>query len=94
MCAILYISFGTKFVLAGNCIWPGGLSCVGELLMIDRNYLARHAAMLLKLAGSTKDRDIAAKLVDKAADLKARIDESNYPDVTPRAPDVEPPRAN
>lgn len=71
-----------------------GLYCVGELLMIDRNYLARHAAMLLKLAGSTKDRDIAANLVDKAADLKARIDDANYPDVTPLAPDVEPPRAN
>ncbi|HEV7611263.1 MAG TPA: hypothetical protein VGO37_05260, partial [Steroidobacteraceae bacterium] len=71
-----------------------GLSCVGELLMIDRNYLARHATMLLRLARLTADRDVAANLVDKAADLKARIDESNYPDVTPLAPDVEPPRAN
>jgi hypothetical protein len=80
-------------VLAGNAYGLGPYR-VGELLMIDRNYLARHAAMLLKLAGSTKDRDVAANLVDKAADLKARIDESNYPDVTPVAPDVEPPRAN
>jgi hypothetical protein len=61
--------------------------------MIDRNYLARHAAMLLELARSTADRARAATLIDKAADLKARIDESDFPDVTPRAPDVEPPRA-
>ena len=60
--------------------------------MIDRNYLARHAATLLKLARSTADPDVAAALVDKATELKARIDEANCPDVTPRAPDVEPPR--
>jgi hypothetical protein len=28
-------------------------------------------------------------LVHKAADLKARIDETDYPDVTPLAPDIE-----
>jgi hypothetical protein len=57
--------------------------------MVDRNYLARHAAALLKLAKSTADRALATALVTKAADLKARMDESDYPDVTPRAPDVE-----
>jgi hypothetical protein len=67
--------------------------CAGEPLMIDRNYLARHAAMLLKIARTTADRAFAANLIDKASDLKTRIDESNFPDVTPLAPDVEPPRA-
>jgi hypothetical protein len=62
--------------------------------MIDRNYLARHAAMLLKLARSTKDRAIAAALIDKATDLKSRIDEFPLHDVTPLAPDIDPPRAN
>jgi hypothetical protein len=62
--------------------------------MIDRNYLARHATALLKIARSTADPDVAAALVAKAADLKARIDEITYPDVTPRAPDIEPPHAS
>lgn len=62
--------------------------------MIDRNYLARHAATLLRIARSTADRTVAAALVDKACQLKARIDENEYPDVTPLAPDVEPPHAS
>jgi hypothetical protein len=61
--------------------------------MIDRNYLARHAAALLKMARATSDPQVAAALIDKAADLKARIDDFHYPDVTPLAPDIEPPRA-
>lgn len=63
-------------------------------IVIDRNYLARHAAALLKLARGTADRALAAALVAKAADLKARIDENEYPDVTPLAPDIEPLRPN
>jgi hypothetical protein len=62
--------------------------------VIDRNYLARHAAALLRLARSTADNAVAAALVAKAADLKARMDESDYPDVMPLAPDTEPPHAN
>jgi hypothetical protein len=58
--------------------------------MIDRNYyVARHAALLLKLAQSTANPDVAASLISRAAD-----EESNRPDVTPRAPDVEPPTAS
>jgi hypothetical protein len=66
----------------------------GENMVIDRNYLVRHAAALLRLAGSTADRAAAAALVAKAADLKARIDESDYMDVTTLAPDIEPPHAS
>lgn len=59
--------------------------------MIDKNYLARHAATLLKLAWSTADRDVAAALISKAADLKARIDdEAGCPDVAPLASSIEP----
>jgi hypothetical protein len=57
--------------------------------VIDRNYLARHAAGLLRLARSTADRAVAAALIAKAADLKARMDDSDFPDVTPRPPDLE-----
>jgi hypothetical protein len=59
--------------------------------MIDQKYdIARHAALLLKLAQSTANPNVAASLITRAADLKAYIDEeSNRPDVTPRAPDVD-----
>jgi len=30
-------------------------------------------------------------LIDKAADLQSRLDESTVPDLTPLAPDIEPP---
>ena len=58
--------------------------------MIGRQYLVRQAETLLKFATSTKNPDLAAVLVDKAADLKSQLDESGIPDRTPRAPDVEP----
>ena len=59
--------------------------------MIGRNYFARQAATLLKFAKSTTDPNIAAGLLDKAADLKSHGDESRLPDPTPLAPDIEPP---
>lgn len=58
--------------------------------MIDRDYLARGAALLLQLAKSTKDRGVAIALIDKAAELQERITNSNIPDVAPLVPDVEP----
>ena len=62
--------------------------------MIDRNYLARHAAALLRLARSTADRAVAAALIDKATDLQSRINEPDIPDVMHLAPGAEPPHAN
>ena len=52
-----------------------------------KEYLTRQAATLLKLARSTKDPQIAAGLVEKAADLKSQVDSA--PDRSPHAPDVE-----
>jgi len=66
---------------------------VGELKVIGRNYFARQAATLLNFAKSTKDPAVAAALLDKAADLKSQLDESDLPDPTPLAPDIEPPTA-
>ena len=59
--------------------------------MVGRNYFKRQATMLLKFAKSTNNPDLAAVLVEKAADLKSQVDESGTPDPTPRAPDIEPP---
>lgn len=50
--------------------------------MIGREYLARQATTLLKLARLVKDPKLAAGLANKAADLQARSDE------TPLLPDA------
>jgi hypothetical protein len=46
--------------------------------------------MLLRFAKSTSNPELAATLIERAADLKAQIDEDQRPDPTPLAPDVEP----
>jgi hypothetical protein len=58
--------------------------------MIGRDYFVRQAATLLKFAKTTKDPNVAAGLVEKAADLKSQVDETRRPDPSPQAPDVEP----
>ena len=59
--------------------------------MIGRQYLARQAAILLKFAKTTTDPAVSAALIGKAADLKVQLDENGAQDLTPLAPDVEPP---
>jgi hypothetical protein len=59
--------------------------------VVGRQYVKRQASFLLKFAQTTSDPQVAAALVEKAADLKARLDQSDRPDPSPRAPDVEPP---
>lgn len=59
--------------------------------MIGRPYLRRQAKTLLEYAKTTKNPQLAAVLVEKAADLTAKVDETvPTRDVTPVAPDVEP----
>jgi hypothetical protein len=58
--------------------------------VLNQTYLARHAAHLLKLARSTSDRLLAAALIEKAIELRSRMDESGFRDLTPAPPDVEP----
>jgi hypothetical protein len=59
--------------------------------MIGKDYLARQAATLLRLAHLTRDRKQSASLAAKAADLKARSDETPpQQDLSPKAADVEP----
>jgi hypothetical protein len=62
--------------------------------VIGRWYFLRQAATTLEFAQSTNDPKLAAALVEKAANLLAQIDESDArPDLSPRAPDIEPPPA-
>ena len=59
--------------------------------MIGKEYFVRQATILFKFAKVTKDPKISAALLDKAADLKQQVDEpGSSPDLTPRAPDIEP----
>ena len=60
--------------------------------MIGKAYFVRQAAILFGLAKATQDPKISAALMDKAADLKSKVDELGAPlDLTPLAPDIEPP---
>ena len=57
--------------------------------MPGKKYLAEQAATFLKFAKATKDPEVAAGFLDKAADLSARSEKA--PDASPQAPDVERP---
>lgn len=60
--------------------------------MVSKNYLTRQATTLIKFAKSTSDPAVVTALVEKAAELKTHADEAlPPPDLSPRAPDVEPP---
>jgi len=62
--------------------------------VIGKEYFVRQAAILFKFAKITKDPKISAALLEKVADLKLRVDEPGTPpDLTPSAPDIEPPSA-
>jgi hypothetical protein len=62
--------------------------------VIGKQYFMRQAAILFGIAKATKDPKMSAALMDKAADVKSKVDELGAPlDLTPLAPDIEPPRA-
>ena len=64
----------------------------GKAKVIGKEYFVRQATILLNFAKITKDPKISAALLDKAADLKQQVDEpGEQPDLSPRAPDIEPP---
>ena len=67
---------------------------MGENQVIGKQYFVRQAAILFNFAKATKDPKISAALLDKAADLKQQVDEPGaQPDLSPVAPDIEPPPA-
>jgi hypothetical protein len=64
----------------------------GGSTVIGREYFVRQAATLFKFAKITNDPKISVALLEKAADLKAQVDETiPAVDPSPQAPDVEPP---
>src|ERR1700722_15827619 len=64
----------------------------GGSTVIAKVYFARQAAIMFGIAKATKDPKMSAALMDKAADVKSRVDELGAPlDLTPIAPDIEQP---
>ncbi len=59
----------------------------GEIIVIGRLYFVRQAATLLKFAKSTANPELSAVLIEKAADLKSRLDD----EITARGLSLEPP---
>lgn len=61
--------------------------------MLGRDYLLRQTTTLLRMARTVKDPQVSAGLAVKAADLKARLDETpQAEDTPPIAPDSDPPK--
>lgn len=58
--------------------------------MLGRLYFTRQATALLRFAKSTSNPELAATLIQRAANLKAQIDAVEKPNPSPHAPDVEP----
>jgi hypothetical protein len=60
--------------------------------MIGKEYFVRQATILLKFAKTTKDPSVAAGLLQKATDLKSKVDQTGpSPDTSPQKPDGERP---
>jgi hypothetical protein len=57
--------------------------------VIGKQYFVRQAATLLRFAKSTKDPQVAAVLVEKAAKFKSQVDETIPPaDLTSLVPTI------
>ena len=65
-----------------------GSEIAGKFIVAGKEYLTRQAATLIKLARAVTNPQVAAGLIEKAADLKSQVDEKI--DRSPRAPDVQP----
>jgi hypothetical protein len=58
---------------------------------MGRDYSVRQVVTLLKFANATTNSQLAAVLMEKAADLKPQVDESSTTsEPSPQAPGVEP----
>ena len=63
---------------------------MGSSTVLGRLYFARQAKTLLQFARSTSNPELAASLIERAADLKAQIDAEERPSPSLHAPDVDP----
>ena len=87
--SLSHISDGTKCRVARDVFCGHGH--YGESRVVGRSYLTRQAATLLKFAKSTQNPELAAVLIERAADLKSQVDDTMpLTDQSPVAPDVEP----
>jgi hypothetical protein len=68
----------------------GAYGRVAGCIVLSRDYFTRQVTTLLKFAKATTNPQLAAVLIEKAADLKSQVDEPTTPDATPQAPDVQP----
>jgi len=82
---------GTKILTPRLLLWSVGR--IAGNIVLSRYYFTRQAATLLKFAKATTNAQLAAFLIEKAADLKSQVDEASaLPDLSPQAPDVLPER--
>lgn len=66
------------------------LPVAGNIIVLSRLYATRQATWLLKFAKATSNPELAAVLVQKAADLNAATERPRpADDKSPAAPDVE-----
>ena len=76
--------------IGSRVIFPVG-SSRGKIIVIGKLYFVRQAATLLKFAKSTANPELSAVLIEKAVELKSRVDgEAERRIESLRAPDVEP----
>jgi hypothetical protein len=58
--------------------------CNSGKTVVDREYLSRQALTLLKFGKATSDPNVAAGLIEKAADLQSQLDQTAKPtDLSP-----------
>jgi hypothetical protein len=88
-CTLLYIRQGTE---CPTSAWNKRRWDTRGKAVIGKQYFVRQAAILFGIAKATKDPKMSAALMDKAADVKSKVDELGASlDLSPRAPDIDPP---
>lgn len=86
--SLLNFRCGTESLFPDLC-WEKDVPASKDVPVSENRYHARQAAVtLLKMARTTSDAGIAARLVEAAADLKDQAGELPKA-VSPRAPDVK-----
>ena len=85
----MYLRYGTNPRLLRVVVGPAATG--NRSRVIEREYFVRQAMWFLKFAKSIKNPELAAALIEKAADLHSQTDETiPQPDTSPQAPDIEP----
>ena len=84
LCTLLYFRCGTESLFPNLCREKKDVRTVSE----NRYHTRQAAAALLKMAKTTSDPGVAARLVEAAADLKEQAGELPVA-ASPHAPDVK-----